>query len=412
MQIQGQHRRVAFLRLLAMLALLCNCLGCQKRAGAFSALDALVAPYRFDFVRWELAALCGSAQPTVALPNSEEDASRLVLRYISLQRTAASLQAQLDQESTSASASIDELQSLRDEIASIKPQVERILAAQVTAALQDEGIYTPADRYVRLGTTLPPVWFKLDTLPLLLVVSPRDRIESSYEAMLQQNLDLATIVALEGSIDKQDFSALVVPLGGFGATYPSFVAEDADLRWMLRTISEEWLHQYLAFTPLGWRYVLDLTRIKPDYGIAAINETVAGIVSQEIADRVYDAHYAALVSRQPSSGTGLASSEEFDFRAEMHATRLHVDALLAGGQVEEAERYMRERRDDFKEQGYYIRKLNQAYFAFYGTYGDSPASSDPLGDQLRALRRTSPSLADFLNRVVEITSRDQLMEMR
>jgi len=46
--------------------------------------------------------------------------------------------------------------------------------------------------------------------------------------------------------------------------------------------------------------------------------------------------------------------------------------------------------------GYYIRKLNQAYFAFYGAYADvpgGPAGEDPVGPAVRALRSQSQSPA-------------------
>jgi hypothetical protein len=50
----------------------------------------------------------------------------------------------------------------------------------------------------------------------------------------------------------------------------------------------------------------------------------------------------------------------------MAATRIEVDRLLAGGKIQEAEQYMEARRQIFVAHGYQIRKLNQAYFAFYG----------------------------------------------
>ena len=45
-----------------------------------------------------------------------------------------------------------------------------------------------------------------------------------------------------------------------------------------------------------------------------------------------------------------------------------------------------------------MRKLNQAYFAFYGAYADQPggaAGEDPVGPAVRALRERSQGLADF-----------------
>jgi hypothetical protein len=103
----------------------------------------------------------------------------------------------------------------------------------------------------------------------------------------------------------------------------------------------------------------------------------------------------------------------FDFRAEMHTTRVTADALLAQGKIDEAEAYMEQRRQVFWNNGYLIRKLNQAYFAFHGAYADVPggaAGEDPVGPAVRALRAESPSLAAFVNRISWMTSFQQLQE--
>ena len=65
---------------------------------------------------------------------------------------------------------------------------------------------------------------------------------------------------------------------------------------------------------------------------------------------------------------------------------------------------MNEQRDYLQTQGYYIRKLNQAYFAFYGTYADTPAYTDPIGTAIQNIRDQSSSLKDFLNTVANVTS--------
>lgn len=97
----------------------------------------------------------------------------------------------------------------------------------------------------------------------------------------------------------------------------------------------------------------------------------------------------------------------FDFRAEMHETRVKVDEMLAAGQVEEAERFMEQRRQRLWENGYQIRRLNQAYFAFYGAYADGgggEAGEDPVGPAVVKLREASGSLAEFLQRISQMTS--------
>ncbi len=104
---------------------------------------------------------------------------------------------------------------------------------------------------------------------------------------------------------------------------------------------------------------------------------------------------------------------DFNFNAEMHTTRVHVDELLAQGKITEAETYMDERRLVFWDNGYAIRKLNQAYFAFYGAYADIPggaAGEDPVGPAVRALRARSGSLSAFLKTIAQMTSFKQLQD--
>jgi hypothetical protein len=113
----------------------------------------------------------------------------------------------------------------------------------------------------------------------------------------------------------------------------------------------------------------------------------------------------------PPPDLGEAPPPAFDFRAEMRQTRLTVDQLLADGEIDAAEAYMEQRREIFWEQGYQIRKLNQAYFAFYGAYADSPggaAGADPVGAAVRDLRAASPDVAAFIKRISWMWSYEQL----
>jgi hypothetical protein len=208
--------------------------------------------------------------------------------------------------------------------------------------------------------------------------------------------------AIEEEVDKLGVSSLVLELGGFAA-YPSLVTNDASLRFIIDTVTEEWLHQYLAFTPLGVRYLLDLAGLARNYEIATINETLAGIVSKEIGTIVCGEYYVECESQQKR-----AAKPGFDFNREMREIRRAVDQYLARGEIEQAEEFMEQKRQYLASKGYYIRKLNQAYFAFYGTYADRPTSISPIGVELQELRRQSASLKDFLDTVAVMTSRQDL----
>jgi len=96
----------------------------------------------------------------------------------------------------------------------------------------------------------------------------------------------------------------------------------------------------------------------------------------------------------------------------MRETRERVDALLAEGQVEEAESYMEARRRVFWEHGYrHLRRINQAYFAFYGAYADvpgGPAGEDPVGDAVRQLWEQVGDPVAFLRQVAWMSSPEDL----
>jgi len=194
-------------------------------------------------------------------------------------------------------------------------------------------------------------------------------------------------------------------LGGFGGTFPSFVTNKASLRFVIDTATEEWLHQYLVFKPLGFRYLLDVTGVSRNYEIATMNETLAGMVSEEIGAMVYEQYY---MSDGEDSQRVAAPELAFDFNSEMRDIRLAVDDYLSGGEIELAEEFMEEKLQFLMENGYFIRKLNQAYFAFHGAYADEPTSVSPIGQEMRKLRKKSASLKDFLDTAAAMTCRQDL----
>jgi len=158
--------------------------------------------------------------------------------------------------------------------------------------------------------------------------------------------------------------------------------------------------------------------------LRTMNETTASITGNEIGELVIERFYPELIHASlprlslisapfdhPQPGDFLRPP--FDYRAEMHTTRVIADALLAAGKIEDAEAYMESRRAIFLKNGYLIRKLNQAYFSFYGAYADVPggaAGEDPVGPAVRALRAQSKSLADFVNTISWMTDFEQLKE--
>jgi hypothetical protein len=145
-----------------------------------------------------------------------------------------------------------------------------------------------------------------------------------------------------------------------------------------------------------------------------MNETTADIGGTEISQAVLRSFYP---DRSTSSidknifAIKNTQNQKFNFNMEMHTTRITVDDLLTQGKIDEAEKLMEEKRRLFWENGFQIRKLNQAYFAFYGAYAEQPigaAGNDPVGPAVRTLRVKSSSLLDFLNRISTMTSFEAL----
>ena len=296
-----------------------------------------------------------------------------------------------------------ELEELNGERDLKGPLAEAVIQNQIAAVLADLG-------FASGGTPFPPVLYHSTPLPWALIVSPREVIRQDALISLQTELTLEEHVALEGEISEGlEVSTLVVPVGGLGS-YPTMVAQTTNLPWLLEVVAHEWIHNYLNLRPLGISY-----NRTPE--LRTMNETAASIAGTEISRLVLERFFPELLPPPPTAEAATPpppTSEEppvFDFRAEMHETRIRADELLAQGMIEEAEEYMEARRRVFWENGYRIRKLNQAYFAFHGAYADVPggaAGDDPVGAAVRAFWARTGSLLEFIRRLSWLTSFGEL----
>jgi predicted nucleic acid-binding Zn-ribbon protein len=394
--------------------LLCLGLGvsCAPKRSFDASLSAIVRPYRFSIAQWEFSTLLGEIRALFQRDKDIEAETDKVTQYFSLVDRSQALQREIEATKTGNSpgdlAVLEaELRELTQQRSSTEEAIERIIAGQIRETLAQQGIFNPIEKYLKLKFPFPPINFKLERPPHLLIISPRDRIESMREIVLIQEITPEEMESVEAEAGELGVSALVVELGGFGGTYPTFVTNEASLQFTVDAAAEEWLHQYLSFRPLGFLYVLDLTGLRRNYEIAVMNETAASMMGKEIGALVAQAYHSPSgvnggQPRQPASG--------FDFNREMREMRETVDRYLAEGEIERAERFMEERRQFIVAQGYYIRKLNQAYFAFYGTYADRPTSINPIGVELRELRSQSASLKEFLEAVASMSNRQDLTE--
>ncbi|NPV56788.1 MAG: hypothetical protein HPY76_09005 [Anaerolineae bacterium] len=297
-----------------------------------------------------------------------------------------------------------ELERMDGERKWLGPLAESIIQQQVGSVLDELGLDLG-------GQAIPPILYEVTPLPMALIVSPRDSIRQEANISLEPAMAIEQIIGLEDDVAAAlDVSTLVTAVGGIGA-YPTMVISTTDINFLVEVVAHEWTHNYLTLRPLGVNY--DTT---PE--LRTMNETTASIAGKEIGQAVIARYYPELAPPPPPlappddvrSQAHLAPVP-FDFRAEMRITRLQVDEYLAAGEIEAAEAYMESRREYFWENGYQIRKLNQAYFAFHGAYADQPggaAGEDPVGEAVRTLRGRSGSLAQFINRMSWLSSYDGL----
>jgi predicted nucleic acid-binding Zn-ribbon protein len=399
--------------LIAALSLLIPAVtGCSAPEDFDSQVEKLTAPYRFHIFNWEVKTLAGEfARVFTGQPEISDNGTEIVVKFFANAGRIKQLESEIlqigDGKRTGDLAALeDELSKLKEENAGLAGKAERVVESQIRAEYSRQGIFNPGYKYSGIKVGFPPMNIILAGPPHNLIISPRDKIETLKTMVLLPEMTREEKGELETGIDELGVSSLVEGLGGI-ATYPSYVTDDSGIRFALDTAAEEWLHQYLAFTPLGFRYVLDLTGIRKNYDIVTINETVASMVSKEIGGTIYRENYARYEkpAEQAKTETG------FDFNRTMREIRMAVDDMLARGEIEQAEQYMEQQRQYLEDNGHFIRRLNQAYFAFHGSYADSPTSVSPIGVELNDLRAQSATLKEFLDTVMRLKSRQGLADL-
>jgi hypothetical protein len=373
----------------------------------------------FDFVVWTLNAISVKVSQGVLGAQNYLDAAaqhNLVVDYLDLVSQSAQLNYQVNliyadpQVKDPKQASLDKRQQLADvntRLNQLAPLAESILQSQVAQVAAAAGLSLG-------GQPVPPVLYHVTDLPLALIISPLQDIKEDQDISLLPGMTAEDMTRLEKQVEqKLNVSALVVGIGGVGI-YPTMVERSSDLNWLADTIAHEWTHNFLTLRPLGLSYAAS-----PQ--LRTINETTASLVGRELGLEVLKRYYPEKVPPPPAAKTtpeptAPAGPPPFNFNLAMHDTRVTVDRLLKEGRLKDAADYMEERRQLFWDAGYLIRRLNQAYFAFYGAYNDvstggsatGQAGQDPVGPAVAALRQKSGSLAAFLNRISWMTSFDQL----
>jgi len=319
---------------------------------------------------------------------AEEDAD--LARFLALTREIDAL----ERASGAAAASRRELAALRRQRDRLENGVEATIEGRITAVAAGAGLkrsllFLPA-------LVWPPVDLEFADSPRSLATSPRDRILLLGTTLLRPGLTLAEVEAIETEHLGDGLSAVAFGTSGIGA-YPTIVSYQTDYGAAVELAAHEWLHNYLFFRPLGFRY-------GQSNDLRTLNETVADLVGREIAGLVLAAWP---LPGQEGGAPSPPAAAEVDLGAELRRLRAEVVALLARGEVAAAEALMEAKRLELAAKGVRIRKINQAYFAFTNLYAGeagNPAAVSPIGPKVDELRRRSDSLAAFLAVAGDLTS--------
>ncbi|MDT8380693.1 MAG: hypothetical protein RQ728_00380 [Brevefilum sp.] len=391
-------------------------------SGLESQAYAYTRHIEFDYGAWTLDAIAAklsswSLSLNRFLPGEAQ--SQLVLDTLSQVSLVNTLQTELvliyanpniENPHTASKVVQAELEKAQQKLSDLAPLAESILQSQLMSVVSEAGLG-------QFGQVFPPSLYQFSDTPQSLVISPREEISQVLDISLLPVLNADDMDALETRVLQElNHAALVVPIGGVG-TYPTMVMQTADIIWLTEVIAHEWIHNYLTLRPLGINYYTT-----PE--LRTINETTASLVGKELGRLILQKYYPTYPPPEeepdqnkaaPSTSALEMAPETFDFRAEMRETRVEVDRLLEQGQIEQAESYMETRRQVFLENGFLIRKLNQAYFAFYGAYNDVPgggaAGEDPVGPAVQAFREKFTSLSDFLKTIAWVNSYADLLKL-
>src|SRR3990172_2796539 len=228
-------------------------------------IDAVANRHAYDVMGWELRHF--PQKWLYKLANifdggrSQAEGDALLGRYFALTDEIGQLERWSD--------GADRLAEARHERDEIENDVEETLESRISDFLRDQGLAMNPPLFSDIDLLFPPVDFELDRPPKLLAVSPRDRIALDRDSLLAPGLGPDAVTAIDKEAEASGVSAIVVDTGGI-ATYPSVIPELAPFSEMLETAIHEWLHQYLAFYPLGSSYF-------GDEKTRTLNETVANM---------------------------------------------------------------------------------------------------------------------------------------
>jgi hypothetical protein len=454
-------------------------------------IKAQLQGYEFNYVAWEVGALWQKAsQLLFGYHDYLGDATEkeIVIDYLQTVGTLQRLEADIESTFTDPTPDADtqrqmlvgERLNIIDRIDELQSLAEPIIEAQVSTILRELG-------FALGGQVLPPVKFRFVIPPDILVISPRDVIQQDFNYSLRP-LTPVEQVAIEVQVERAvpDDAARVTGIGGVGI-YPAMVEETRWAAFAYEIVAHEWSHHYLFLYPSGQQYLAaPETRIinetaatvfgnavglmvlerfygdevalgmvwVPDYPTLddffpqAASETrnadAPNLLNRYPTDQRQNlrnrsrstANYLIALEREDAAQAVLNSYQSLlrnrnipmiepvsiDRRRVINRTRITTDYLLQLGKIDAAEDYMA-----VQGQRLSIRRLNQAWFAFFGGYQADPSAGggvditvtdvldpryrgDPIGPAIQEIFERAPSPFEFLVEMRDITTRAGLLK--
>ncbi|MCH7801408.1 MAG: hypothetical protein IIC24_07665, partial [Chloroflexi bacterium] len=312
----------------------------------FNPAQEVAAPYSYDIISWHFENFLSKwthrvvrFMPWNGLTDIERQA--MVAEYFDLAPRVRELKDQIQTVSSGSSSSSEsklaeleqELEAVRARRHELRPDVEEALEAAISAVAKEQRLGAVGD------FIFPPVDIRLTEPPKVLITSPRDRIERTYDVLVDPHVRVEDREAMESRLlDSDDLSAVVLDIGGV-ATYPASLYNGGNLKGTLGMAAHEWLHHYLFFKPLGQNMFRSSE-------MQVLNETLADLAGREIGETAIRHFTTASAGSSPLISVGnfadsrddeSAKNDEFSFNREMRVTRARVEELLALGMIDEAE---------------------------------------------------------------------------
>ena len=227
MRIARAALRYAVFALVALLLLT------GRGALDLSPVGELAAPHRYSLVQWELSTFPEKwlYRLRLALPGNSLDRraeEELVREFFALSDRRRWLEQSLRDDRAASQPGLpdslhDQLAAVEEEQAAIRSRVEEIMEGEIDSIADREGLHAGGPLSA-LGVHIPPVDFRIQDSPPVLVVSPRDSIERLEDVLLRPDTNLAEREALEEAIfAERGLSALVQATGGV-ATFPAVIS--------------------------------------------------------------------------------------------------------------------------------------------------------------------------------------------